>query len=96
MSFKVCEKPCDTCIYRKDLHFDIKVLEAQVSDGYGGFKTHRICHHSEDVCCRGFWNAHKNQFALGQIAQRLDMVQFVPVNNDITFGEDVEDGEIRD
>lgn len=75
--FKVQSKPCDTCIYRTDSALDIKVLEAQIADKYGGFKGHRICHHSEDACCRGFWQRHKDEFQLGQIAQRLGMVQFV-------------------
>lgn len=75
--FKVQSKACDTCIYRSDSSLDIKTLEAQIADKYGGFKGHRICHHSEDACCRGFWQRHKNKFQLGQVAQRLNMVQFV-------------------
>lgn len=78
--FKVQKKACSTCIYRKDSLLDIKVLEAQVADKYGGFKGHRICHHSKDVCCRGFWNKNKDRFQAGQVAQRLGMVQFVSVD----------------
>lgn len=81
MTFKVQSRSCDTCIYRKDMHFDIKKLEDDVRDPHMGFKGHRICHHSEDVCCRGFWNKHKNDFPAGQIAQRLDLVEFVEVDN---------------
>lgn len=79
--FKVQSKQCATCIYRADSSLDIKALEAQVADSYGGFKGHRICHHSDDACCRGFWNRHKDKFALGQIAQRLNLVQFVEEDN---------------
>lgn len=50
------------------------------ADPHGGFKNYRICHHSNDVCCRGFWDRHKNEFQLGQIAQRLGMVEFVNVD----------------
>jgi len=32
---------------------------------------------SDDACCRGFWNAHKDEFQLGQVAQRLGLVRFV-------------------
>jgi len=78
--FTVQKKMCSTCIYRKDSCLDIKELEAQVADKFGGFKGHRICHHSDDVCCRGFWNRHKDKFAMGQIAQRLNMVRFVIVD----------------
>lgn len=58
---------------------DIKNLEAAVADRHmpGFFRGHRICHHSNDVCCRGFWNRHKDKFTLGQIAQRLGLVRFV-------------------
>ena len=75
--FQVQQKPCLTCIYRKDSPLDLKTLEAQVADRFGGFKGHRICHHSDSACCRGFWNRHKDKFAAGQIAQRLDLVVFV-------------------
>ncbi len=77
---KVQKVACSTCIYRKDSPLSIKKLEADVADKYGGFKGYRICHHSKDVCCRGFWNRHKNEFALGQIAQRLKLVEFVDVD----------------
>lgn len=78
--FKVQKKSCSTCIYRKDSPLDLKKLEDDVRDKYMGFKGHRVCHHSDDICCRGFWNKHKNEFALGQIAQRFGMVQFVEVD----------------
>jgi hypothetical protein len=48
----------------------------------GFFVGYRICHHSEDVCCRGFWNRHSEHFTLGQIAKRLGMVEFVPCSED--------------
>ena len=80
--FKVQKKACSTCIYRKDSPLDLKRLEEQVQDKHmpGFFSGYRICHHSKDVCCRGFWNRHKDKFSLGQIAQRLNMVQFVTVD----------------
>ena len=75
--FRVQKKPCSTCIYRKDSPLNIKALEAKVKDGYGGFKGHRVCHHSKDACCAGFWKRHKDKFPMGQIAQRLNLVQLV-------------------
>lgn len=78
--FQVQDKMCQTCIYRADSPLDIQKLEADVRDKYMGFSGHRVCHHSKDVCCRGFWDRHKNDFPLGQIAQRLDAVQFVNVD----------------
>ena len=59
---------------------DIGILEGQVRDKHMGFKGHRICHNSKDVCCRGFWDRHKDEFPLGQIAQRLGIVEFVEVD----------------
>jgi hypothetical protein len=76
MGFKVRKTACATCIYRKDSCFDLKSLEDQVRDPYVGFKGHRVCHHTADSCCRGFWMRHKDEFAMGQIAQRLNMVEF--------------------
>ena len=77
MTFKVQANACSTCIYRKDSPLDLKKLEEEVRDPYIGFKGHRICHHSDDICCRGFWNRHKDEFQMGQVAQRLGMVEFV-------------------
>jgi hypothetical protein len=81
MSFDVQHKQCATCIYRKDSPLDLAKLEADCADAYGGFKSFRICHHSDTACCRGFWNRHKDKFALGQIAQRLGVVRFVKHDN---------------
>lgn len=81
MSFKVQSRMCSTCIYRPDSPLDIKSLEAQVADPKMPrfFAHYRACHHSidEPVCCRGFWDRHKNDFAAGQLAQRQDAVEFV-------------------
>jgi len=71
---------CATCIYRPDTPLDLEGIEAAVKDSYGGFQGHRICHHSSDACCRGFWDRHKDKFQMGQIAQRLGMVEFVSVD----------------
>lgn len=79
--FSVQNKMCSTCIYRKDSPLDLEKLEGEIADGYGGFSGHRICHHSNNVCCRGFWDRHKDKFQVGQVAQRLGLVEFV--NEDI-------------
>ena len=77
MKFKVQRVACVTCIYRKDSPANIKKLEDDVRDKYVGFKGFRICHHSKDACCAGFWNRHKDEFSTGQIAQRMGLVEFV-------------------
>jgi hypothetical protein len=73
---RVMRRRCATCIYRKDSALDLARLEAQVRDKYidGFFKAFRACHHQKrggKACCRGFWDRHKNDFALGQIAMRF-------------------------
>jgi hypothetical protein len=42
---------CSTRIYPKDSPLDLKKLEDDVRDPHGGFRGHRICHHSDDACC---------------------------------------------
>jgi len=83
MPLEVQRVACATCIYRKDSPLDLAALEAEVSDPRmpGHFRSFRRCHHSDTACCRGFWNRHKNAFDLGQLAQRLGMVQFVSHDN---------------
>ena len=73
---------CRTCIYRKDCALDVKSLEMVIADPRmeGFFVGYRICHHSDDVCCRGFWDRHKDRFTLGQIVQRLRLVAYVDVD----------------
>ncbi len=78
MGFRVKRQRCTTCIYRKDSYLDLQKLEDDVRDRYVGFKGYRLCHHGNDACCRGFWDNHKDEFQLGQIAQRLNFVEFVP------------------
>jgi hypothetical protein len=80
MTFKVQRRMCATCIYRPDSPLDLQRLEDQVRDPHIGFRSHRICHHSDDACCAGFWAHHKDEFPMGQIAQRLGMVELVDVD----------------
>ena len=75
-TLKVRKTACATCIYRDDSPLDLAALEREVADPHGGFAGHRICHHSETLCCRGFWVRHKDAFTLGQVAQRLGLVHF--------------------
>lgn len=80
--FQVQRKQCRTCIYRKESPLDLQRLEAAIADPQmpGFFMGYRVCHHSTDVCCRGFWSQHKDDFAVGQIVQRLALVEYVDVD----------------
>jgi len=79
--FAVMARQCATCIYRPDWRgTPIAELENQVRDKHIGFRGCRICHsqkHGGKACCRGFWNRHKDEFPMGQVAQRLGLVTFV-------------------
>jgi hypothetical protein len=77
-TLRVQARQCRTCIYRPDSRLDLAKLE---NDVRGFFKGFRICHHSHDVCCRGFWERHRDSFTAGQIAQRLGIVEFVDVDD---------------
>ena len=78
--FPVMARSCETCIFRKDLHWDLDHLLAEIRDPHaeGHFSSYRACHHKgagQDVAaCRGFWNRYKDDFDLGQLAQRLGLV----------------------
>lgn len=83
--FKVQARLCASCIYRKDSPLDLARLEGQIADPHmaGYFVTYRACHHAPPgsaICCRGFWNAHKDHFTGGQLAQRLGCVEYVEVD----------------
>jgi hypothetical protein len=82
MPFHVQQKPCRSCIYRTESPLDLSRLEAAIADPQmpGFFTTYRVCHHSEDVCCAGFWARHRDAFTLGQVAQRLGVVEYVQVD----------------
>ena len=77
VGFKVRRVQCETCIYRPDSPLDLERLEDDVRDPHGGFKAHRVCHYHNDsgACCRGFWDRHKDSFPMGQVAQRLRLIQ---------------------
>jgi len=87
--FRVQRKQCSTCIYRADNPLDVEKLEEQVADGYGGFHTHRQCHHTEaePACCAGFWARHKDKFQAGQLAQRFNAVELVDTD-ELTHGDE--------
>lgn len=88
MKLRVQVAPCSTCIFRKDSPLDLKRLLGAVREknrfGFEFFKGHRVCHHSHDAVCYGFWAKYRDKFQLGQIAQRLGIVEYV---NDDTIGD---------
>lgn len=80
---RVQRRQCSTCIYKVSSPLDLNKFEGEIRDPkmHGFFIGFRACHHADDtVCCRGFWNKHRNHFQLGQISQRLGLVEFVSVD----------------
>ena len=77
MGFLVRKTACATCIYKMPW-WNVKKLEADVTNASGFLDGHRICHEGGTVenqlCCRGFWNRHKDYFPMGQLCQRLELV----------------------
>jgi len=82
--FIVRATQCRTCIYRRDSPLDLAGLERAIADPRlpGFFKGYRICHHTTASCCRGFWRRNRNNFTLGQLAQRLGFVRFSDKEDD--------------
>ena len=74
---QVMKQACSTCIYRDDSPLDLAELEDKVRDSRGEFVGYRICHHHDKAVCRGFWNRHKDEFQLGQLVQRMGMIEEV-------------------
>jgi hypothetical protein len=78
---KVQQKQCATCIFnvrfwsKKELsRFLVEIKDPHMR---GHYYTHRICHHSKDAVCAKFWAQYKDRFNVGQIAQRLNLVEYV-------------------
>jgi len=81
MTLPVQRKACRTCIFT-DPVWPPGFLEAKLDDIRdpqmpGFFTGWRQCHHSKRAVCAGFWARYKDHFTMGQLAQRLDMVEFV-------------------
>ena len=78
---KVRKKQCSSCIYFPQWEWDIERLEDACKDAHGHFEYYRQCHHhDDDVCCRGFYNRHKDNCTNLQLAQRLGVIEFVGPN----------------
>lgn len=80
-TLRVQKEQCSTCIFKPDSNLNLRKLLDDVRDftvpGFVFFKGYRVCHHSDDAVCAGFWRSFKDKFALGQIAQHLGLVEYV-------------------
>lgn len=78
MTFKVCEKPCDQCLFSKNRIVSGERMKQILNDCKRN-DTHFVCHKAtiagKEVCCRGFYDTQTSN--LIRISQRLGMVQFI-------------------
>ena len=72
--FKVKKECCEECLFSENKIVSSK-RKADILRGCMQDDTHFICHKSEDVCCKGFYDRVDSQMI--RIAQRLNMVEFV-------------------
>lgn len=82
--FKVCDKPCDQCLFSKDRIVSAARMKQILKDCRES-DSHFICHKAtiagKDVCCRGFYDTQTSQGI--RIAQRLRMVEMVSVDKEV-------------
>lgn len=82
---RVQQRQCTTCIYRPQSPLNLTAFEAEIADPHmaGHFIGWRECHHAPQgsgICCAGFWARHKDHFNTGQLAQRLNLVEYVNID----------------
>ncbi len=74
---------CNQCLFSKNRVVTPEVV-AEIVKGCLNEDTYFCCHKAtikgkNNVCCRGFWDAHKSNFNLGRITQRLNSVREVVI-----------------
>jgi len=97
MTLAVQRKTCATCIFTDPVwrtgFLKAKLDEIRDPNMPGFFTGWRQCHHSKRAVCAGFWARYKDHFTMGQLAQRLDMVEFVE-DDELTDSSDPEEDEL--
>lgn len=84
VTFKIQTKQCDQCLFSRRRIVTAARFKNIIRDCTQlGNEKHFVCHKAslkgDSVCCRGFWDKYKNNFQLGQVAQRLNLVEEVEV-----------------
>lgn len=82
LRLRVQDQPCATCIYGPASGADLARLDAAIADPdrtgrYTRYQPCVLAPRREPVCCRGFWDRHKDDFDGGELAQHLGIVRFV-------------------
>jgi hypothetical protein len=81
--FKVTENRCSECLFSpnkivSDKRRKVVLNDCRSKDSY--FICHKATAAGHDICCKGFYETQTCN--LIRIAQRLDVVRFVPIPND--------------
>jgi hypothetical protein len=80
-ALKVQRRQCETCIFKTEhwppAHLAALLDEIRDPKMNGHFSGYRVCHHNRGTVCAGFWARHRDNFDLGQIAQRFGLVRMV-------------------
>lgn len=81
--FQVQAEKCNQCLFSKDKIVGDKRRSNLIKKTLQN-DTYFVCHKGSinkqhSLCCRGFWDAFKDQFNLGRIAQRLGGPKFVKI-----------------
>jgi hypothetical protein len=87
LMLKVQKKRCNECLFGDNFVVSCEERRDEVIRDALAKDSYFVCHKSsisnkkkdEDVCCRGYWDAHKDDFNLGRIAQRLGGPYFMTV-----------------
>lgn len=97
MTLRVQRKTCATCIFTHSMWREgqLETLLDEIRDPRmaGFFTSFRVCHHSRDAVCAGFWARHRDDFQAGQLAQRLNLVEFVHDDTLTTAEPETEDDD---
>ena len=82
MGLQVTDKCCGQCLFSKNKIVSDK-RKAQILKKTAQDQSYFVCHKAtiegKDICCRGFYEKHGHVSQMVRIAERLNMVEFVPV-----------------
>lgn len=84
MPLKVYKECCKNCLLSKDRIVSAKRAKGIISDCTKK-QTHFICHKSDDIVCKTFYDNFGYVSQLIRIAQRLNAVEFVELPESNNF-----------
>ncbi len=76
MSLKVFNKSCQNCLLSKDRIVSPERAK-EIIEECKKKQKHFICHKSDDIVCRTFYDRLGHYSQVIRIAERLNMIQFV-------------------